>query len=664
MLKNMKSIYLFLKGLMTLSHREGFSQSNLLFSRLLNPTKTSRVHNNYNINIINNFVFVLLLLFSSTIIFAQTNLNNKYRLGKSYEQSGKLEKAKKLFEEITFAQPTNSQFANSLNDVYLKLKEYDSSINFLSERLKQIPNDVSLYGLLGSTYYISGNIEKAVETWDKGISINNSSQINYTIISNAAIQNRAFQIAIKYLNEGKSKASNPTQYSYQLAQIYSHTMAYKKAASEYVEALIHQPSQLSYIKRRMDTYLSAVGAIDESIAIAEEKSDNNTIKELLAFLYVRNNDYNKAFEIEKELDKLKGDDGVRIYNFATLAYRSVEYEVASQAYSFLIDNYPNSRFIPNCKLGYARTLEAKLDEEWNAIRNNWKPISEIDTSGAYKYYQIIDAYKSIAEFMNSELANETLFLIGKIYLNRFNNLKTAEKYFEQIIINSSLSTHYGKANLEIAKILLKQNNLELAKANLQNVFSSSQTDAKTKDEAKFLLAQINFFQSNFAGALLTISNINKDLSNDLSNDAIQLAMVINVGKRDSVNLEKFANAELLTAQLNFSEAEKVFKKLSENKNLFLINNIARFKYCEVLIAQNKFPTAIEVLKGLSETKELNIFADKSFYLLAQVYEFGIVDRELATSTYEKFLELFPNSLFIEKTQENLKRLKNNISDNL
>jgi len=83
-----------------------------------------------------------------------------------------------------------------------------------------------------------------------------------------------------------------------------------------------------------------------------------------------------------------------------------------------------------------------------------------------------------------------------------------------------------------------------------------------------------------------------------------------------------------------------------------------------LIAQNKYPVAIEVLKELSETKELNIFADKSFYLLAQVYEFGIVDEESAIAIYEKFLELFPNSLYLEKSQKNLKRLKNKRSDNL
>ena len=86
------------------------------------------------------------------------------------------------------------------------------------------------------------------------------------------------------------------------------------------------------------------------------------------------------------------------------------------------------------------------------------------------------------------------------------------------------------------------------------------------------------------------------------------------------------------------------------------------RYAEILIAQNKYPIAIEVLKELSESKELNIFADRSFYLLAQVYEFGIVDYKSAISIYEKFLELFPNSLYLEEAQKSLKDLNNKISE--
>ena len=225
-------------------------------------------------------------------------------------------------------------------------------------------------------------------------------------------------------------------------------------------------------------------------------------------------------------------------------------------------------------------------------------------------------------------------------------------------MNSSLSIYYGRANLELSKISIRSNNLKKAKNELNNVFVSSKTESKIKLEAKFLIAKIEFYQANFEGSLSTLANINKDLSNDLSNDAIELAMIINLGKIDSLNLVSFADAELKLVQYNFEAAEKTYKELSENKNLLFLKNISRIKYAEILIARNNYPVAIEVLKELSGREEFNIFADRSFYLLAQVYEFGIVDVGSALSTYEKFLELFPNSLYLAKSQENLKRLKN------
>jgi len=601
---------------------------------------------------------IILLLFSGIFLFSQTNLSNKYRLGKTYEQSGKLEKAQVIFEELVVTAPTNIQYSNTLNSIYLKLKDYDKSILFLTDRIKIRPNDVSLYGMLGSTYYISGELEKAVEAWDKGVLLNKSSQINYTIISNYAVQNRAFEIAVKYLEEAKSKAKDPTQFSYQLAQIYSYSMSYGNAAEEYCFSLISNPNQLNYIQKRMETYLSAVGALEQSINVVKKYGEDTVIKELLSFLYIKNNQFDDAFELIKEIDDEKGGDGILIYNFAFRAFQDSQFDVASVAFRYMMDEYPTSKYVPQSKVGYAKTLESKLDQDWNKNQQNWKPVAAIDTTNSHKYIPIIRTYESINSSSSGILANEALFRIGNIYATKFMDFEKATQYFNQTLKNSSLSIYYGRANLELSKISIRLNKLDQAKKELKNVFASSKTENKIKLEAKFLIAKIDFYQANFKGSLATLANINRDLSNDLSNDAIELSMIINLGITDSLNLVSFADAELKSVQKKYPTAEKIFKELSENENLLFLKNISRIKYAEILIAQNNYPIAIEVLKELSEREEFNIFADRSFYLLAQVYEFGIGDVDSAQLTYNKFLELFPNSLYLDKAQENLKRLKN------
>ena len=606
----------------------------------------------------NKLVNILILLATMTpLFFSQTNLSNKYRLAKTYEQNGELQKAKSIYEELVSVQSSNNQYFNSLNEIYMKLKEYDNSIEFLTKRIAGAPNDVSLYGMLGSTYYLAGNREEAVKIWDTGITVNKNSMISYSIISNFAIQNRAFEYAIKYLNERNEKATNPTQFSYQLAQIYSVSMDFKNAAEEYCQVLILQPKQIDYIKRRMQTYISSPSALEQSIDVAKKYSDNNSIQELLIFLFIQNNDFDEAFTLVVELDKTQKKNGILVYNFANDAFRSYEYASSARAYNYVMNNYPNSPLLINSQIGYAKTLEATLDIKLQSAQD-WKPIKAVDTTGSSEYLPILQTYdKILQKISETETVNEVLYRMGAIKLFRLNDLDQASKDFSKILKNSTLSQFYGIANLRLADISIQKAEFEHAKNYLINSFSSVKTSKEIKSEAKYKLALIQFWNSQFDRSLKTISDINKDLSNNNANDAIELSIIIKMGKRDSLNLVKFTKADLLTWQKNFTDAEKIFRDLGEKENFFLLNNISQFNYAKILIAQSNYPVAIEILKELSEKKKLNIFADKSLFLLAQVYEFGIIDKKTAKLIYEGILEDFPNSLYLDKTRESIKRLK-------
>ena len=597
-----------------------------------------------------------LLTVITSVVFTQSNLINKYRLARAYEQNGELPKAKSIYKELVKAQPLNNQYSNSLNEVYMKLKEYDNSIEFLSKRIERNPKDVSLYGMLGSTFYLIGNNVKSAEVWEKGLEINNNSLINYSIISNYAIQNRAFQFAIKCLTEGKNRADNPTQFSYQLAQIYSVTMDFKSAAEEYCQVLISQPKQLDYVRRRMQTYISAPGALEQSIEVAKKYSDNST-EELLIFLFMKDGEFDDALNLVIDLDTKQNRNGILIYNFANDAYQSNEYSTASKAFNYVISNYSNSPLFISSQIGYAKSSEAELDINIKSSEN-WKPIKVVDTTGASRYFPVLNTYENILKTISgTEAVNEVHYRIGAIRLYHFNDLDGAEEDFSKILTNSTLSQFYGIASIKLADISIRKGEIEKAKNYLINAFSSTKTPKEIKSEAKYKMALIQFWNSQFDRSLKAISNINQDLSANYANDAIELSLIINMGKRDSLNLVRFANADKLIWQKYFSEAGNIFNELSEIENFYLLNNIAQFKFAEILIAENNYPVAIEILKKLSEKEKLNIFTDKSLFLLAQVYENGIGDKKTAISVYEDILESYPNSLYLESARENIKRLK-------
>ena len=90
----------------------------------------------------------------------------------------------------------NNVIVELLNKNLISQKKYNESIELLNQKINQTPNDYNLFGLLGSTYFIMDQSEKAFESWEKGITINPSSYIGYRVIANYAIDNRAYEKAI------------------------------------------------------------------------------------------------------------------------------------------------------------------------------------------------------------------------------------------------------------------------------------------------------------------------------------------------------------------------------------------------------------------------------------------------------------------------------------
>ena len=132
-----------------------------------------------------------LILFNVSV-FSQQDIMNRFMLGQNYEQAGEFQKAKDIYEELFQKQSDNFQFFDALNRVYTQLKEYDKSISIIEQRLNTNPADINLYGLLGKTYYLKGDEQKAFETWDEAITKFPENPTSYRTIANYAIERRDF----------------------------------------------------------------------------------------------------------------------------------------------------------------------------------------------------------------------------------------------------------------------------------------------------------------------------------------------------------------------------------------------------------------------------------------------------------------------------------------
>ncbi|MBK7866165.1 MAG: hypothetical protein IPJ75_03750 [Ignavibacteriales bacterium] len=86
--------------------------------------------------------------------------------------------------------------------------------------------------------------------------------------------------------------------------------------------------------------------------------------------------------------------------------------------------------------------------------------------------------------------------------------------------------------------------------------------------------------------------------------------------------------------------------------------LARFRSAELAASLNNYDVAISIIET-SSGDQFNIYADKSLFLLGQIYQFGKKDIQKAISSYEQILIQFPKSILNDKARETILSLKNN-----
>jgi tetratricopeptide (TPR) repeat protein len=608
---------------------------------------------------------LLISIFASMLVYGQ-NTNQmmmKLSLAESYERAGDLANAAKIYEELYQLEPKNNLYFESLNRVFIALKNYAASINLIETEINNRPNDINLYGLLGSTYYLHGNEKKAYEMWDKPFVFLEPNPVFYRVIANYAVQRRAFEKAIDVYSKGKEIAEDKTIFSYDLALLYSITMQFEKAAEEYCFILVHNPTQLETVETKLVATTNNPNAIKPAIRVVEKyaNEDNISVIYLLARLYIENQDFEKAYELYLELDKNQNKQGMELYGYADFLYRENEYKLSGQVYEKVIELYPNTQLIPSAKLGYAKSMEAILMEEYSNELPLWKPYFALEPFESGDVEVVIEAFTEVAELYNhTEAAYEAILRIGVLKFYLQNKQEEAKDYFNKIINEATLSQSTAYAYTELGEIALLNGNLTEAERNFTQITVLAKASVNQANDAKYNLARIKLYLGELAQAKELLAEVTKDLKDNNANDALEFSLILNAAKFDSASLVIFAEGEFLADQKKFGEATQKYALIANNQQAFILHSLATIRMAEMELAQDNYTQAIQLFDAVVEEGEKNIYADKALYLLGKIYQYGMGDNTKAVEIYEKLLAKFPASIYLDEARSEIIKLREKV----
>ena len=603
-------------------------------------------------------IVLSLFLFSAQ---AQQRNDQKLALAQSYEQIGDFDSATKLYEELYLSDPSNSQYIGALYRVYIQIKNYAAVVNILEERIKQKPDDISAYGMLGSAYYLMGNEEKAFESWDNAFQSGNINPMFYRVIADYAVERRAFEKAIELYEKGKEASNDKILFAYDLIRLYSLTMQFEKAAREYCFILSSDPTQLQAVEQKVFENINRPGALDATLKIIEDCADRDimSFSYLLARLYSEKKMYDKAYETYLYIDEKQSSKGRDLYQFAQQMFAEKEYKLSSEIFSKINELYPDSPLSSQAKLGYARSLEASLLEEYEKLLPLWKTYFPLVKFQSEETKKVIAAFNVVANlYKHSEPAYESLLRTAVIRFYLLKEYDNAKQLLETIVNEAPLSKSSAEAYLELGNMALIQGNVEGAEKDYLSVLSLRSASEDQKNKAIYKLGRVNLYKGNFEEARNYLFKVLSNLKDNSANDAIELSLLLNPELNDSSNLMIFAQAEFLAEQKKFNEAATDYKKLSEYQQAFVLRAISSIRFSEMMIAIDNYPEAITVLQGISEEGEKNIYADKALYLLGRINQFGIKNFVEAEKYYQKLLADYPKSVYLDDARVQLLLLQN------
>jgi tetratricopeptide (TPR) repeat protein len=604
------------------------------------------------------FIISILLMFSA---YSQQRNEQKLSLAQSYEQIGEFDSAAKLYEELYESDPTNSQYIISLYRVYTQLKNYAALVNILDQRVKQKADDIEAYGMLGSTYYLMGNEEKAFEIWNEPFQSGNVNPVFYRLIANYALERRAFEVAIELYEEGKKVSNDKIIYSFDLARLYSLTMQFDKAAQEYCDILSIDPTQENIVETRVFENINRPGALDATLKVIEDCDDNNNLSfsYLLARLYTEKKSYQKAYEIYLNIDEKLSSKGKELYNYARQMFTEKEYGLAAEIFKTITDRYPDSPIQSQAFLGHARSLEAELFEDYEKTLPLWKPYFPMEKFQSEKTEEVLNAFNVVTNlYKHSEPAYESILRTAVIEFYLLEDYEEAKRLLEVIVKEASLSKNSAEAYLELGNIAMIEGNLDEAEKDFLAILKLITASDDQKSKAIYKLGKVSFYQGQFDEAGKYLSQVLGNLKDNSANDAIELMLLLNPKMNDSSNLVTYAQAEFLAEQKRFNEAAINYKKLGNNQQAFVLHSISAVKYGEMLLAVDNYTESISVLEDVAAEGEKNIYADKAVYLLGKINQYGIKNYIKAEEFYQKLLAEYPKSIYADDARTQILLLQN------
>ena len=601
---------------------------------------------------------LFLILFALMVGISSTThaQSSDEQIAFEYFQNHDYDKAVVLYEKLYNKNPQQSIYTYYLYCL-TELRDFNTAEKIIKKEIKRNPDSPFYVVDLGYLYKQQNQADKAKLQYEKAIKSLSPNQGVISTTANAFHQKRELDFALETYLQGKKLMKGQYAFHFELAEIYFQKQEFQKMLDEYFDAVGESEVYRSNVQNLLQNKLASGDDSGERknmvknslLRRIQKDADKVVFIELLTWYFIQQKDFDGALTQAKALDKRFNEEGGRIMQIGDLSASNMDYDVAIKAYQYVIQKGPSSNQYVFARGNLLNTLSTKITKN-----NNY---TSKDLSDLEKDY--FTAVNELGKTIQTAPLIKGLAHFEAFYLNKADS---AENLLTELITMQGISGQFkGECKLELGDILLFKGDI------WESTLLYSQVDLDFKQgplgqEAKFRNAKWYYYKGEFAYAQSMLDILKAATSDLISNDALDLSLLISDNLEDSINdpLSLYSQADLLLYQNKIDEAWTTMDTLVKRfPSSTLIPNVS-FQKAKILKRRNKYSEAIEYLQSIVDKFSYGILADDALFDMAGIYENQTKDSKKAMELYQQLIVKFPASLYTTEARKRFRNLRGDI----
>lgn len=559
---------------------------------------------------------------------------------------GEYEKAESLFKRMYENRKTSFNYLENLVEVLQEQEKYEEAAGYLKDFEKTRNNFPSLYIELGRNFELMGEADQAEKNYLHALDLVRENPA-FTLQSGRKFHEyNLLDFAAETYEIGIEERSNPN-YIIQLARVYGEQRKLEKMFSTYIDLLQEEPKYKYAVNNSFSDYITSdseqeANQILRKLLLKRLQQDPDILyNELLSWLYIQENAFDKAFVQEKAIFRRLNDHNLNgLLQLSRIAEEKAAYEDAEDILNFAVANAhtPDQEIAVFNALMRVKVMGAK-PKDYQKIDAEFEKLLE-----TYGYDgHTIDVQLQYAKFMafkrdQSEKAKNLLKDLLKERLNSFEEARvkmqladilTGEEYFNQALI------YYSQIKSLVKGTPLAQ-------------------------KALYKVAQTSYYKGDFEWAQTQLKVLKQSTSELTANDAMALNLLIEDNmSTDSTQtaLKLFAKADLFILQEKDQQALHILHEILEKHQGEKIEGEALLRAAKLYEKSGEYVRAEKAYLKIIKDFGNDILADDAYYFLAELYRTKMDDPENAMENYKKIIFDHPDSIFFTDSRTKYRQLR-------